>query len=278
MKCSDIEKQLRLFVPQELSLEGKKENTGLIVGRSDKNVSTIVIAYRVDQETVDYAVSAQADMLISYEPVIKEPVLKIGSTSYQGRLLLQLMRYDIACYAVGSSFDLCKGGTADWIASKLDLSGVFVTEPLQSYTDANGVVCQGGCGRIGHYKKKKTLGEIVERICDGFSQEAVRAYISKDDNEQAFSDVSVIPWADEKSLDAAMERGAQIVVTCGVSCQDAMKVCSEHKAVLELSGQTAEDAFCDCTEQYLSEMLSSSVEILTMPTSRRSVILMPGKE
>ena len=67
MKCSDIEKQLELFIPKGLAQTDKKENTGLIVGRSDKNVSTIIVAYRIDQETIDYAVSAQADMIISYD-------------------------------------------------------------------------------------------------------------------------------------------------------------------------------------------------------------------
>ena len=118
MKCSDIEKQLELFIPKGLAQTDKKENTGLIVGRSDKNVSTIIVAYRIDQETIDYAVSAQADMIISYEPIIEEPILTIGSTNYQGRLLLQLLRHDIACYATGSSFDKCKGGSADWLASR----------------------------------------------------------------------------------------------------------------------------------------------------------------
>ena len=80
MKCSDIEKQLELFIPKGLAQTDKKENTGLIVGRSDKNVSTIIVAYRIDQETIDYAVSAQADMIISYEPIIEEPILTIGST------------------------------------------------------------------------------------------------------------------------------------------------------------------------------------------------------
>ena len=52
MKCSDIEKQLELFIPKGLAQTDKKENTGLIVGRSDKNVSTIIVAYRIDQETI----------------------------------------------------------------------------------------------------------------------------------------------------------------------------------------------------------------------------------
>lgn len=29
-----------------------------------------------------------------------------------------------------------------------------------------------------------------------------------------FSDVAVVVWADEKSIEAAMERGVQLIVTC----------------------------------------------------------------
>ncbi len=277
MKCSDVEKQLEYFIPKGITV-AENENTGLVVGRSDKNVSTIVVAYRIDQETIDYAVSAQVDMIITCESIIKEPILTIGSDSYQGRLLLQLLRHDIACYATGSSFDLCKGGTADRIASKLDLSGIYITEPKAEYIDINGQLCQSGEGRIGHYKKKKTLNEIVKRVCSEFSLEAVRTYISKEVDGLAFSDVAVVVWADEKSLDAAMERGVQLIVTCGVSCQDAMKACSEHHAVIELSGETAEGIFTDCVESYLSDVLSSSIEILTMPTRRKCKFLIPGKE
>ena len=52
MKCSDIEKHWN-FYSKGLAQTDKKENTGLIVGRSDKNVSTIIVAYRIDQETID---------------------------------------------------------------------------------------------------------------------------------------------------------------------------------------------------------------------------------
>lgn len=278
MKCSDIEKQLEKLVPKKVSLAAGDQNTGLIVGRNDKNVSTIIITYCVDQEVVDYAISVQADMIISYEPIIKEPILKIGSESFEGRLLLQLLRYDIACYATGNSFDLCKGGTADWIASKLDLSGVSVTEPLTEYQGVEGNICQSGFGRIGHYKKKKTFEEIVDRVSAEFSQEQVRVYGFEEDDELPFSDIAVSVWADEKSLDLAIMRGAQMIVTCGVGYQDAMKACGEHRTILELSGAVAEEGFCECIDQYLSEVLSSSIEILTVPTRRKCRFLRSRKE
>ena len=278
MKCSDIEKQLGLFIPKGLAQTDKKENTGLIVGRSDKNVSTIIVAYRIDQEIIDYAVSAQADMIISYEPIIEEPILTIESTNYQGRLLLQLLRHDIACYATGSSFDKCKGGSADWLASRLELSGVYITQPQASYAGMEDTVCQSGKGRIGYYKKKKSLEELTDMICNLFSLEGINAYISKRDDGLTFSDVAVVVWADEKSIEAAMERGVQLIVTCGVSSKEAMKACSEHRAVLELPGETAAHIFETCVEQYLSEVLSSSIEILTIPMQRKSRFLKCRKE
>ena len=98
MKCSDIEKQLELFIPKGLAQTDKKENTGLIVGRSDKNVSTIIVAYRIDQETIDYAVSAQADMIISYEPIIEEeaPIIRDVFCCSCCVMILHVMRQEAA--------------------------------------------------------------------------------------------------------------------------------------------------------------------------------------
>lgn len=111
-----------------------------------------------------------------------------------------------------------------------------------------------------------------------FSLEGINAYISKRDDGLTFSDVAVVVWADEKSIEAAMERGVQLIVTCGVSSKEAMKACSEHRAVLELPGETAAHIFETCVEQYLSEVLSSSIEILTIPMQRKSRFLKCRKE
>ena len=43
--------------------------------------------------------------------------------------------------------------------------------------------------------------------------------------------MAVVVWADEKSIEAAMERGVSIDCSCGVSSKEAMKACSEHRAV-----------------------------------------------
>lgn len=263
MKCSDIERKLSLLS----LLDNCKENTGLIVGRSDKNVSTVVVAYRVDKETVEYAVSVQADMIISYEPVIKEPLLTIKSQSYQGRILLQLLRHDIACYSLGRGFDMCDKGMAEWIAARMELSGDYE----KAYST------QKGFTWIGQYNKEKSLEEITKIAGEAFQENEVRVFTQNVD-KKGMTDAAVVVWADDKSIDEAIERGAQFIITCDIAYSEAVRACSENKAVIVLSGETAENSFTDCMEQYLAEVLSSSVEILTMPVKRKSRIFISGKE
>ena len=69
-------------------------------------------------------------------------------------------------------------------------------------------------------KRKKSLEELTDMICNLFSLEGINAYISKRDDGLTFSDVAVVVWADEKSIEAAMERGVQLIVTCGVSSKE----------------------------------------------------------
>lgn len=260
MKCIDIERQLEQLAPQSLAKGGR--NNGLIIGRSDKNVSSIVVVYRVDQEAVDFAVTMQADMIISHEPVIREPLARIGSDTYQGRLLLRLLRHDIACYALSRSFDLCKGGTADWIAARLELTGIRDIDLPDSCGEKD--ICRGG-GRMGNYKRARTLEEIGSRIAEVFEEESIGAYVPSGKEEAGYSDIAIIPEGEIPFLEAAMEQGAEMIVTCGIEYETGIRLCREQKTVLELSRKTEEAAFCDSVEQYLSEVVSSSVNILTAP-------------
>ena len=112
-----------------------------------------------------------------------------------GRLLLQLLRHDIACYATGSSFDKCKGGSADWLASRLELSGVYITQPQASYAGMEDTVCQGGKGRIGYYKKEKShLRNLQTWSVIYFRWKGSMHISQKRDDGLTFSDVAVVVW------------------------------------------------------------------------------------
>ena len=77
---------------------------------------------------------------------------------------------------------------------------MYITEPQATYAGMEDTVCQSGKGRIGYYKKKKSIEEITDMICNLFSLEGINAYISKRDDGLTFSDVAVVVWADEKRL------------------------------------------------------------------------------
>ena len=72
MKCSDIMKQLEKLAPQELACEW--DNVGLLLGRTDKNISKILIALELSEEVVDQAISSRADMIITHHPLIFKPL------------------------------------------------------------------------------------------------------------------------------------------------------------------------------------------------------------
>lgn len=276
MKCSDIEKYLEKLAPRALASHG--DNIGMIAGRSDKNVSRIVVAYRIDQETVEYAVDMQADLIVSHEPVISEPLLQIGSGTYQGRMILKLLRNDISCYAMRSNFDLCRGGSADWIASKLGLSRVHAIDPLPEYIGPDGVPVKGGRGRLGGWKLPRTLRQICIQLSESVGENLFKVYSLRDSSEDSFTDIAVIPGGEMSCMDAAIDQGAQLIITCSLAYEDAVQIRNKQKTVLELSGGTVEQAFTDCVEQYLAEVISSDVDILSAPVKRPFELLELRKE
>ena len=76
------------------------DNTGLLAGRDDKQVTCIYIALDAEDETVREAVRCHADMLITHHPLIFGGLKRITNQDFIGRRILELIRHDISYYAM----------------------------------------------------------------------------------------------------------------------------------------------------------------------------------
>mgnify|MGYP007027081363 CR=1 FL=1 len=69
---------------------------------------------------------------------------------------------------------------SDWLASRLELSGVYITERrhhMQEWKIQSAKVVKD---ELDITKRKKSLEELTDMICNLFSLEGINAYISKE--------------------------------------------------------------------------------------------------
>ena len=138
----DIVEKLDKLAPRASACDW--DNPGLLVGRYDKEVSSVYVALDATAQAVSEAIESGCDMIVTHHPIIFRGIKAINDESSLGLKLMDLIKNDVSVYSMHTNFDSCPGGMADIVCKTLELKKLSTMEP-SGYTpkdDENG----GGCG------------------------------------------------------------------------------------------------------------------------------------
>ena len=121
MKLEDIMNFLEKKYNPELA--EKWDNSGLIVGRKESNISAVIVCLDVTADVIDQAVASRAELIISHHPLIFSEIKRITSDTLLGEKILRLAENKISVYSMHTNVDSAADGLNDFILEKLDLNG-----------------------------------------------------------------------------------------------------------------------------------------------------------
>lgn len=124
---SMITEKLEQLAPKAAACDW--DNPGLLVGRSDREVSRIYVALDASCAIVDAAIDAGCDLIVTHHPIIFRGVKSINDQSALGLKLLDLIRNDVSVFSMHTNFDSCPGGMADIVCAALGLRKTGLMEP-----------------------------------------------------------------------------------------------------------------------------------------------------
>lgn len=128
---------------------------GLVTGDSAAEVRRILLAVDAVADTVDEAVSLDADLLLVHHPLLLRGVTTIAESTAKGALLARLIRADCALYSAHTNADIVGSGTSARIA---DLLALMDARPIVESTPGLGL------GRVGELAEPTTLGALARRL------------------------------------------------------------------------------------------------------------------
>lgn len=124
---SMITEKLEQLAPKAAACDW--DNPGLLVGRSDREVSRIYVALDASCAVVDAAIDAGCDLIVTHHPIIFRGLKSINDQSALGLKLLDLIRNDVSVFSMHTNFDSCPGGMADIVCAALGLRKTGLMEP-----------------------------------------------------------------------------------------------------------------------------------------------------
>ena len=145
------------------------DNVGLLVGDDEAEVSHVFLALDLTEETLEEAIQAGADMIITHHPMIFSGIKKINNHDFTGRRIMRLIQNHICYYAMHTNYDVL--GMADLSADYLKLEEREVLSVTEETRDR----CEG-LGRVGMLSKQMSLRECGEFVKAALSLNDVKIY------------------------------------------------------------------------------------------------------
>src|SRR5690606_29484674 len=162
MKIKDITSYLESIAP--LAYQESYDNSGLIVGNQNDEVTKALISLDCTEEVVDEAISKGCDIIISHHPIVFKGIKKFNNKNYVERTVIKAIKNNIAIYAIHTNLDNVMGGVSSKIAEKLELvnhavlspkSGLLkklvVYVPRANVEEVRQALFDAGAGSIGDY-------------------------------------------------------------------------------------------------------------------------------
>jgi len=194
MKCSEICTLLEREYSPEYACDW--DNVGLLAGRRDKEVRTILLALDATDETVRMAVEQKADMLITHHPMIFSAMKRVTDEDMNGRRLLALIQNDISYYAMHTNYDA--RGMADLAARLINLQECTV---LGEVKDGEGI------GRVGVLPERMTLAECARLVKKAYDIPNVKIFGAP---ETVVYSAAICPGAGKSTMKEALKFGCDV--------------------------------------------------------------------
>lgn len=239
MRCYDIIRKLEELSPPEYAAQW--DNVGLIVGRKEKEVSTVYIALDATDEVIQKAIEAEADMLLTHHPMIFKPVKKVCADDFTGRRILKLAKHDISYYAMHTNFDIM--GMADAAADEINLSSRDVLDI--TYEDEIG---SEGFGRIGRLPEIMSLEELCDFVKDRFEIDNVKVFGELDNTVEI---AAIAPGSGKSMIESAIKKGADVLITGDIDHHEGIDALAQGLNVIDAGHYGIEKLFIPYMEDFL---------------------------
>lgn len=179
MKLSKITSYLEGKAP--ISLQEAYDNSGLILGNPDAEITKVLVCLDVDIDTIEYAISQNCQLVLSHHPTVFKAIKNFTLQTRESSILIKSIKNDLALYSSHTNFDSAEGGLSDLICAKLGLKN---TKVLKSYSYDS---AEYGAGRYGETepidgnnfisKMKSKLGLDTIRYVGQIPQTVIRVAV-----------------------------------------------------------------------------------------------------
>jgi dinuclear metal center YbgI/SA1388 family protein len=162
LKVREIVSQIEQLAP--LSYQESYDNSGLIVGEYDQEVSGVLICLDVIECVVEEAINKGLNLIIAHHPIVFKGLKRFNGSNYVERTVMMAIKNNIAIYAAHTNIDMVRGGVSERICDLIGLRNKKILSPIsedlkklvtfvpeEKAEAVRNAIFKAGAGYIGNY-------------------------------------------------------------------------------------------------------------------------------
>ncbi|MSQ79011.1 MAG: Nif3-like dinuclear metal center hexameric protein [Flavobacteriaceae bacterium] len=131
MKISEITTHLETIAPR--AFQESYDNSGLLLGNEEAEISSALLALDVNEAVVDEAIAQGCNLIIAHHPLIFGGLKKLTGGNATERTVLKAIKNDVAVYAIHTNLDNVLSGVNAKIAERIGLIDFRILQPREGW-------------------------------------------------------------------------------------------------------------------------------------------------
>lgn len=214
------------------------DNTGILVGDRNREVSCALLALDCTPAVVEQARQLGAQLIITHHPVIFHPLKRVNEDA----VVYLLIRSDIAVISAHTNLDIAQGGVNDALASAIGLRDCRGLELLNEQTGA-------WLGRIGTLPEPLSPEAFAAHIKACLNAASVKFAAAP----RAIHTVALCSGSGADCLDAAISAGADALLTSEVKQHEYLAAAAAGISIFDAGHFDTEDIVIEPLRDYLAK-------------------------
>jgi len=242
------------FAPS--SVQESWDNSGLIIGDEDRDISKALLALDCTPEVVAEAESIGAELIITHHPLIFGGVKKIDERTNVGRAIVKAIKGDISIYSVHTNIDKILKGVSGLMAERLGLKNIKILSRDKGYSNNAGVVDgaeqEVGLGVVGDMEYPMAVEEFCKMVRGKFSLEVLK---TSQPIEGEISRVALCGGSGASLINEAILSGAQVYISGDISYHNFF--CEDGFMIMDIGHYESEIGVLELLSAILSKKISN---------------------
>jgi len=136
------------------------DRVGLVLGEPSAPLRRVLLVVDCVPATVAQAAALDVQLIVAHHPLLLRGVSSVAPTTYQGRIVHELIRAGIALYTAHTNADTANPGVSDALAQRLGLVDLRPLRPADGAAAGEG----RGPGRVGRLPAPLSLTELTTMV------------------------------------------------------------------------------------------------------------------